>query len=115
MKKRLTKIARVLRKNLTTQEIKLWYHLRGKHFEDLKFRRQYPIGNYIVDFCCPAEKLVIELDGSGHLTEQQTKKDKKRDEFLKRQGFRIYRVWNSEIDENLDGVLEEIYHLVSDH
>jgi len=114
MKKRLTKIARVLRKNLTPQEAKLWYHLRGKHFENLKFRRQYPISDYIVDFCCPEKKLVIELDGSGHLFKQQIKKDRKRDDFLKSQGFRVYRVENSEIDENLDGVLEEIFHLVSD-
>jgi len=113
MKKEFTHLARQLRKNQTSQEDKLWYWLRAKHFSSLKFRRQYLIGNYIVDFCCPKKKLVIEVDGGGHNEIRQIKADKVRDEWLRSQGFKVLRIWNNEIDENLDGVLEEIYFLSS--
>ncbi|MFA5076762.1 MAG: endonuclease domain-containing protein [Patescibacteria group bacterium] len=110
MRKKLTTLARNLRKNSTSQESKLWYLLRSKNFSDNKFRRQYPIGDYIVDFCCPASKLIIELDGGGHNKNDQILKDNKRDQYLKSQGFKILRVWNNEIDKNLDGVANEIYY-----
>lgn len=113
MKKNLTYFARKLRRNLTPHEVKLWSLLRDKRFIDLKFRRQYPIGKYIVDFCCPSKRLVIELDGSGHIEPKQTKIDKERDKYLNSQGFAVLRVWNNELDDNLDGVVEKIYELVS--
>lgn len=82
--------------------------LRRKNLRNLKFKRQYPIGNYIVDFCCSVKKLIIELDGGGHNEEYKIKDDKIRDEYLKNQGFKILRIWNNEIDNNLEGVYEKI-------
>ncbi|HLC89883.1 MAG TPA: endonuclease domain-containing protein [Patescibacteria group bacterium] len=108
MKKQLTNLARQLRQNQTSQEAKLWHLLRRKNFRNLKFRRQYPIGNYIVDFCCPVKKLIIELDGGGHNEEYKIKADQIRDEYLKNQGFKILRIWNNGIDNNLEGVYEKI-------
>ena len=87
--------------------------MRAKRFANLKFRRQYPINNYIVDFCCPAKKLIIELDGGGHNEDTQIKKDQARDTFFKNQGFKVLRVWNTELIDNQDGVLEKIYELVN--
>ena len=73
-----------------------------------KFRRQYLVGKYIVDFCCPQAKLIIELDGGQHNENGIIEKDKTRDEFLKNEGFRVLRVWNNEIDDNIEGVYEKI-------
>lgn len=112
MRNKFVTIARRLRKQQTPHERKLWSLLRRKSFENLKFRRQYPIGQYIVDFCCFEKKLIIELDGGGHNDEMQIEKDKLRDKYLKNQGFKILRVWNNEIDSNLDGVFRKIYQLV---
>lgn len=113
MKKSLTTIARILRKKQTPQEGKLWAFLRRKNFKHLKFRRQYIINNYVVDFCCPEKKLIIELDGSGHTKAKQMQKDNIRDLFLKKQGFRVLRIWNNELDENIDGVFEKINELTN--
>ena len=71
--------AKELRKNMTEFEQKLWYYLRAKRFLGLKFKRQVPIGNYIVDFFCKEARLIIELDGSGHIQENKIKYDIKRD------------------------------------
>ena len=113
MKKSLTTISRVLRKKQTPQEGKLWAFLRRKDFKHLKFRRQYVIGRYIVDFCCPKKKLVIELDGGGHSKAKQIEKDRMRDTFLKQQGFTVLRIWNNELEENIDGVFEKIDELTN--
>lgn len=107
-------MARNLRKNQTPYENKLWYWLRNKRFKDLKFRRQYPIGKYIVDFCCFEKKLVIELDGGQHSETKQSKSDIIRDRYLESQGYKIVRFWNNELNENLDGVLEKIDELTGD-
>ena len=108
MKHQLTPIAKNLRKNQTDQERKLWYFLKAKRLNNYKFRRQYPIGNYIVDFCCPRNKLVIELDGGQHNEDDNLEKDKDRDDFLKNKGFKILRIWNNEVDKNISGVYDEI-------
>ena len=105
----LTPFARELRKNSTDAENMLWYHLRAKQLRDLKFRRQQPIGNYIVDFVCFSKKIVIELDGSQHDLKKIKQKDKKRDRWLKNQGFKVLRFWNNDVLENTDGVLEVIW------
>jgi len=76
--------------------------------EGLKFRRQQPIGEYIVDFVCFEKKLVIELDGSQHLAINGKEKDMERDRWLHSQGFKVLRVLNNEIFENLEGALEFI-------
>lgn len=106
----LIKTARTLRKNLMPWENKLWYCLRDRRFKDYKFRRQYPIGNYIVDFCCITKKLIIELDGSGHI--QRKIYDSIRDGFLRGKGFKVLRIWNNDLDNNLEGVLNKIYQML---
>jgi very-short-patch-repair endonuclease len=75
--------------------------------EGIKFRRQEPIGNYIVDFVAYDKRIVIELDGGQH-AEEEKEKDRRRDEWLNSQGFRVMRFWNNEVLENLEGVLEAI-------
>ncbi len=75
-----------------------------------KFRRQVSIENYVVDFCCLDLKLIIEVDGSGHLHPKQQKKDKERTKDLEKWGYSIIRFFNNEIDENLNEVLEIISH-----
>ncbi|MDO8644682.1 MAG: endonuclease domain-containing protein, partial [bacterium] len=91
----------------------LWGHLRAKRVEGYKFRRQYDIGNYIADFCCPEMNLIIELDGGGHVQEKQKLYDLERDQYLKQKGYRVLRIWNSEVDRNMEGVLERIYQIVA--
>ena len=100
--------ARNLRKNLTEQEKILWQLLRKKSINNLKFRRQYAIGNYIVDFVCHEKKLIIEIDGGQHNEEKNIAYDKERTKYLKTKGFKVIRFWNDEIKTNLDGVYEEI-------
>lgn len=99
---------RDLRRNATPQEIILWSRLKAKRFRSLKFRRQEKIGKYIVDFICLEKNLIIELDGFQHKEENQEKYDKMRTKFLERQGFRIIRFWNDEINNNLEGVFLKI-------
>jgi very-short-patch-repair endonuclease len=101
-----TGIARNLRKQSTEAEKLLWKNLRAKQLEGLKFRRQQPIGNYIIDFVCFEKGLVIELDGGQHVLEKE--KDMIRDQWLSAEGFRILRFWNTEVLTNTAGVLETI-------
>jgi very-short-patch-repair endonuclease len=83
--------ARVLRSNQTEAEQRLWYYLRARRFFGLKFKRQKPVGNYIVDFVCFSPKLIIEVDG-GHHAEQE-EYDERRDRWLCNEGFMILRFW----------------------
>ena len=85
----------------------LWHYLRDKQFDGYKFRRQQPIGPYIVDFACMPHKLLIELDGGQH-AERHTY-DQKRAAYLREKGYKILRFWNNEVFENCLGVLENIY------
>ena len=103
--KNLTLLARKLRRTATKEETKLWHHLRNSSFEGLKFKRQYVIGDYIVDFFCESEMLVIELDGSQHL---ESENDKIRDTYLEDLGLTVLRFWNNEINKNIEGVLLHI-------
>jgi very-short-patch-repair endonuclease len=100
--------ARELRKRLTPQEVKLWVKLRGLKPLGFHFRRQAPIGAFIVDFACLKHRLIIEADGGQHGMSPQILKDSRRDDFLKSQRFRVLRFWNSDIDHHLDGVIETI-------
>jgi len=100
-------IAKVLRKKFTNTERVLWKHLRAKQMEGLKFRRQEPIGNYIVDFVCHEKRIIIEVDGGQHSTERE--KDNERDNWLKEQGYMVLRFWNNEVLTKLTGVLEVIW------
>ena len=98
--------AKALRESRTDAEGLLWHYLRDKQLDGYKFRRQQPIGPYIVDFACMSHKLLIELDGGQH-ADQHTY-DQKRDAFLREQGYTILRFWNNEVFENCFGVLGNI-------
>lgn len=102
----LMHLARNLRKNQTDAEQILWFQLRGKRFLNYKFRRQFPIEPYIVDFICLELKLIIELDGSQHI--DQLDNDAERTKVLNQCGFKVIRFWNNELFDNFDGVLESI-------
>ena len=97
---------RKLRQTSTPPEIKLWQFLRDRRFQSLKFRRQYSIGPYVVDFVCLSKQLVIELDGTQHL--EQVEYDKQRTEYLEYLGFRVLRFWNNEVLRQLDNALNQI-------
>jgi len=98
--------ARRLRRDLTDAEKRLWSRLRRAQINGLSFRRQEPIGRYVVDFVCYAKRLVIEVDGGQH--DLQAGRDAARTDWLRAQGFRMLRFWNNEVLENTDGVLEVI-------
>jgi very-short-patch-repair endonuclease len=101
-------VARALRKRLTPQEVKLWVRLRELKSLGHHFRRQAPVGPYVVDFICFRAQLVIEADGGQHGMSEGTRSDRVRDAFLQAHGFKVLRFWNSDIDRNLDGVMETI-------
>jgi very-short-patch-repair endonuclease len=101
--------ARSLRKRLTPHEVKLWVKLRELKRLGFHFRRQAPIGPYIVDFVSFKARLVIEADGGQHGLPKGVKSDQSRDDFLGSQGFRVFRFWNSDIDANLEGVIQTIF------
>jgi very-short-patch-repair endonuclease len=92
-----------LRQNMTDAEIKLWSRLRAHQLEDIHFRRQHIIGSYVVDFCAPRYKLVIEVDGGHHL--EQKEYDAERTVFLESKGYRVIRFWNHEVLSDLDAVM----------
>ena len=99
--------ARALRQAQTDAEGLLWHYLRGKRLGGYKFRRQQPIGPYIVDFACLSQKLLIEVDGGYHV--QRKDYDERRDHFLRNEGYRVLRFWNNEVFEDCFGVLERVY------
>lgn len=105
-KKRATVSARELRRNFTNAEMKLWKHLRNRFIGGQKFRRQQPIGKYIVDFVCFEKSLVIEIDGGQH--GEQAAYDSERTAWLESQGFRVLRFWNNEVLEDVEIVLDVI-------
>ena len=100
--------ARAFRKNMTDTEQKLWSRLRRNQLGRY-FRRQVPIGKYIVDFMCWQKKFIVEIDGAQHSTMHGLERDRQRDEYLGSQGYRVLRFNNSEISTNVDGVIDVIY------
>lgn len=107
-KPELKKYRRNLRNNLTPAEALLWKALKNKQLKGRKFRRQHSIGNFIVDFYCPFEKLAIELDGQFHFTPDGEEKDRIKTEYLNRQGIRVLRFENKVVWELPSAVLERI-------
>lgn len=101
-KEKMRKIARNLRKRATNVENYLWRFLRNRQLEGFKFRRQEPIGRYIVDFVCYERKLVIEVDGGQHAVNKE--KDEERDKWLRSQGYEVLRFWDNEVLKNRKGV-----------
>lgn len=103
--------ARALRKNMTDAENRMWYYLRSRRLCGHKFVRQYMIGRYIVDFICREKKLVVEIDGGQHLTAFAY--DTQRSLYLESLGYRMLRVWNHEVFNNIQGVMDSILHLIN--
>jgi very-short-patch-repair endonuclease len=102
--KRLTPVARKLRRSSTDAEQRLWYYLRDRRFEGAKFVRQFPIGAYVADFACRAAHLVVELDGGQH----SVASDSERTLVIERFGYRVIRFWNNDVLQNTEGVLQTI-------
>ncbi len=105
----LTSRSRRLRRDSTDAEKKLWSILRNRQINGFRFRRQVEIDGYIADFLCPERRLIIEVDGGQHTPE----KDARRTAFLESQGFRILRLWNNDVLQNLDGVWTTIQEVLT--
>src|SRR5438128_2206708 len=97
--------ARRLRRDLTDAERRLWAVLRERRLAGYRFRRQYPIGNFIVDFACTKYQLIVEADGGQH---SDNEADQRRTAFLQREGWRVIRFWNNDVLANTEGVVETI-------
>lgn len=104
--------AKRLHREMTPAEAKLWAHLRAHRMGDVHFRNQHAIGNYIVDFCAPRKKLIIELDGSHHL--DQRAYDEERTALLKAKGYRVLRFWNNAVLKDTDAVLRVIFSTLNE-
>lgn len=100
--------ARSLRRNQTDAEKLLWMKLRNRQLDGIKFRRQQPMGSYVVDFISFEKKLIIEIDGGQHNTDKNRQRDIKRATILEVKGYRVLRFWNNEVLNNLEGVLDTI-------
>ena len=98
--------AKILRRTMTDAEQKLWYFLRAHRFMGKKFKRQKPLGRYVVDFVCLEEKLIIELDGGQHADSLEY--DRERDSWLRSQGYTVLRFWNNQLMNETESVLEQI-------
>jgi very-short-patch-repair endonuclease len=105
----LLAFARALRQSHSDAERLMWAILRGRRFCGFKFRRQHPVGRYILDFYCDEAKLAIELDGGQHNSDEARRQDAVRSEFLSKQRIDVLRFWNHELLEDLDAVLEAIH------
>lgn len=97
MTDKLTAYAKDLRDRSTDAEPLLWTQLRARRLEGLKFRRQHPVGNFVVDFVCLEKKLVIELDGGQHAEQDKKEYDTKRDAWLEGEGYKVLRFWDNEV------------------
>ena len=98
--------ARILRSGQTDAEQRLWYYLRASRFMEMKFKRQKPVGRYIVDFVCHEWKLIVEVDGGQH--QENAEYDSHRDTWLQGQGYKVLRFWNQDVLQQTDVVLEAI-------
>jgi very-short-patch-repair endonuclease len=105
-----TSNARRLRREQTEEEKELWRALRAGRFAGFKFRRQYPLGKYFLDFYCPIAKLSIELDGFQHGLPEQRRRDEEREKFLASEGVEELRFWNHQWKKNREGILLEIWN-----
>ena len=105
---KLKQPARQLRENMTDAERHIWAKLRMKQLNGHQFYRQKPIGDYIVDFFCPRAKLVVELDGDQHFSDETIEYDRVRDEYLGSLGLRVLRFTNTDVLTHIEGVIESI-------
>ena len=107
-KEKLKKLSRQLRSDMTDAERYLWSKLKNKQLDGYQFYRQKPIGNYIVDFYCPAAKMMIEVDGGQHFYNDGIKHDNERDAYINSLGLRVLRFTNIEVLKNMQGVIDSI-------
>ncbi|HEX4585540.1 MAG TPA: endonuclease domain-containing protein [Burkholderiaceae bacterium] len=105
----LQQFARTLRAESTDAERRLWYHLRAHRTTGMKFRRQHPIGRYVVDFVCMERRLIIEVDGGQH--QANVEHDQLRDQMLQSRGFLVLRFWDDDVLRRTKDVLEKIYEV----
>jgi very-short-patch-repair endonuclease len=104
--------SRELRNNPTPAECRLWQHIRNRQLSGIRFNREVPIGPFICDFAARTAKLIIELDGGQHAV--RTAEDERRTRFLASRGYRVLRFWNSDVLENVEGVLQVIEEVLND-
>ena len=112
-RKGLKSLRSSLRKRSTSAEVELWNILKSRKLEGRKFRRQYSIGSYIVDFCCPSEKLIIELDGDPHGEYHKIQEDEDRDKFLENFGFTVLRFENRFVFQEPEYITGEISKILN--
>lgn len=105
---------RALRKRMPEAEVILWSKLQRRQLGGCKFRRQYGVGRYSIDFYCPKLKLVVEVDGDGHLRADREKKDRVRQKYIEGFGIQFIRFGNEDIHRNLDGVLTKLEEAVEE-
>ena len=105
---KLKQLSRELRENMTDAERLLWNKVRMKQINGYQFYRQKPIGDYIVDFYCPKAKLIIEVDGSHHFSDEVIENDRIRDEVISSLGLTILRFTNVEVMTDIDSVIENV-------
>ena len=110
---RLLERAKTMRSEQTDAEQRLWYQLRGHRFLNMKFKRQKPIGRYIVDFICHECNLIVEVDGSQH--QENAIYVQGRDKWLQQQGYTVLRFWNNDVMQQMESVLEAIRIAVQPH
>ena len=108
-------LCREFRKNPTKAEACLWEILRTKRLDGFKFRRQHPMGDYILDFYCPELKLAIEVDGQVHMDEEQKIYNQERTNNLKENGISVIRFWNSEVQNDISSVVNRIRTFITAH
>jgi very-short-patch-repair endonuclease len=104
--------ARNLRKHMTGAETLLWSRLRGRRLQGFRFNRQVEIGPFIVDFLCRETSVIVEVDGVTHSDARDVAADARRTEYLQGKGFVVFRVWNSDVYANLDGVLDGLLQIL---
>jgi len=107
-----TSFARRLRKQPTDTETRLWRRLRNRQIAGVRFRRQCPLGPYIVDFVSYDPRLAIELDGGQHAESGNSRRDAARDRWLEKEGFTVLRFWDSEVLQELEAVLTAIVEVI---
>lgn len=100
--------AKAMRKTMTEPEAKLWNALRAHRLMGLSFRRQMPIGQYIVDFACPLHHVIVELDGAQHADEHHMRRDNVRTDYLQSRGWTVLRFWNDDVVRDIEGVCQHI-------
>lgn len=109
---RPTARSRELRVNMTPEERKLWACLRARQVAGVRFNTQFPIGPFVCDFVSRSAKLVIEVDGGQHAASERA--DAARTRYIERQGYRVIRFWNNEVNDQLEGVIAEIERVLAD-